>query len=315
MSGATNGLCPPCLPFGWNQLAMEGEPLDLVATLRSGQAFRWREDTEGVWWGTIEQTGVALWQVQNSPESSLFWQTFPEPNNLALIHNYFRLEVNLSELYVQWCQAEPRIATAIQQFRGLRILLQPPEECFFAFQCATCNTVHKIERSVHLLAQRYGENIPLTFALPDAMKLFTFPKVKAIANASESVLRGDLWGYRAPRVIELASRILNKPDGWLRNLRQSTYAEAKVELVALPGIGEKIADCIALFCLDKDNATPVDTHIRQIAVNLFRHDLVGKSLTPRIYAEIANAYSERFGKFAGWAQQYLFCANRQSPLH
>ena len=35
-------------------------------------------------------------------------------------------------------------------------------------------------------------------------------------------------------------------------------------------------------------------------------EIVGKSLTPRLYNAIADSYRERFGAFAGWAQQYLF---------
>jgi N-glycosylase/DNA lyase len=160
---------------------------------------------------------------------------------------------------------------------------------------------------VFRLAERYGERIPC-----DAGRtLFAFPTLEALASADEALLRQELWGYRAPRVIQLARHLLTLPPNWFDSLRAAPYEEAKYALTQLHGVGEKIADCVCLFALDKDAATPVDTHIRQIACRLFAPELEGKSLTPRIYSAIANAYRERFGDYAGWAQQYLFLGELQ----
>ena len=306
---------PPTMPFVWNEHA--GILLNLSATLASGQSFRWRKEESGVWWGVIEKTGAALWQAEGEPNSPLYWQTFPEASQWAVLSDYLRFAVPLETLYAEWIAREPQIAASTVTFRGLRILRQPPIECFFAFQCAACNTVVKIERSVRLLAERYGERLPNPPAPgPDLfashhreggdITLYAFPTLEALANADEAVLRGDLWGYRAPRVVNLAREIMARPEGWLESLRTISYYEAKSELVKLHGVGAKLADCICLFALDKDTAVPVDTHVRQIATRLFLPDLCGKSLTPRIYDALAESYRERFGDFAGWAQQYLF---------
>ncbi len=330
---------PPKMPFAWNR---SDALLNVGATLSSGQSFRWRQDAQGIWWGVVGETVFALWQSREQgtgnreqdkanlipertrkghennstqekelpapysplPAPSVFWQSFPEANRLDIFGDYFRLDVPLEALYSEWERYEPEIGEAVRAFRGMRLLRQPVQECFFGFQCATCNTVVKIERSVRALAVRYGEAIPLPFDAP--FVFHRFPTLEALANAEETVLRADLWGYRAPRVIALARHLLTKEPAWLESLRQVSYAEAHAELTALHGIGAKIADCICLFCLDKDAATPVDTHIRQIAVRLFSPQLSGKSLTPKVYTEIAATYSSRFGAFAGWAQQYLF---------
>ena len=39
---------------------------------------------------------------------------------------------------------------------------------------------------------------------------------------------------------------------------QVCYAEAKWRLMGCYGVGDKVADCIALFALDKTEAFPVD---------------------------------------------------------
>ncbi len=294
----------------WNREECAGNPFHLSATLASGQSFRWQQEASGVWWGVVGETVIAARQAEADPYSPLYWQTFPEPNQRALIRDYFRLDLDLPALYADWIAAEPHMEAAIAAFRGLRILRQPPVECFFGFQCATCNTVVKIERSVRKLAQRYGTLLPLAHdqPYPFATPFHAFPTIAALADADEQALRADLWGYRAPRMIALARHLLTLPPDWLVSLRTRPTAEVQSELVALHGIGAKIADCISLFALDKDEVAPIDTHTRQIAVRLFRPDLASSSLTPRIYTALRDAYHSRFGAYAGWAQQYLFFA-------
>jgi N-glycosylase/DNA lyase len=294
----------------WNREECADNPFHLGATLASGQSFRWQQDEAGTWWGVVEETVIAARQEESEPDSPLYWQTFPEPNRRDLVRDYFRLDVDLPALYADWIAAEPHMEAAIAAFRGLRILRQPPVECFFAFQCATCNTVIKIERSVRKLAQRYGALIPLPSRErhPFSSPFHAFPTIAALAVADESALRDDLWGYRAPRVIALAQHLQTLPPDWLVSLRSRPTAEVHAELVALHGIGAKIADCISLFALNKDEVAPIDTHTRQIAIRLFRPDLANASLTPRIYTALRDEYHSRFGAYAGWAQQYLFFA-------
>lgn len=295
---------------GWQREECAENPFHLSATLASGQSFRWQQDAAGIWWGTVGETVVAVGQAEGRPDSPLYWQTFPQPDQRALVRDYFRLDVDLPGLYREWIAVEPHMEAAVAAFRGLRILRQPPVECFFAFQCATCNTVIKIERSVRKLAQRYGTILPLPHSQPHPFSapFHAFPTIAALAEAEEQALRADLWGYRAPRLIALARHLSALPPDWLVSLRTRPTAEVQAELVALHGIGAKIADCISLFCLDKDEVAPIDTHTRQIAVRLFRPDLASSSLTPRIYTALRDEYHTRFGAYAGWAQQYLFFA-------
>jgi N-glycosylase/DNA lyase len=300
----------PDAAHGWNREECATNPFHLGATLASGQSFRWQQDATGTWWGAVEETVIAAWQAEGQPDSPLFWQTFPDPNRRAFVRDYFQLDVDLPTLYAEWIATEPHMAAAVAAFRGLRILRQPPVECFFAFQCATCNTVVKIERSVRKLAQRYGERIALPHGQPHPFSapFHAFPTVAALAAADEKALRADLWGYRAPRVIALARHLQTLSPAWLVSLRARPTAEVQAELVAFHGIGAKIADCISLFSLDKAEVAPIDTHTRQIAVRLFRPDLAALSLTPRIYTALRDEYHSRFGAYAGWAQQYLFFA-------
>lgn len=65
--------------------------------------------------------------------------------------------------------------------------------------------------------------------------------------------------------------LLEKDDeNWLSSLRSLSYEEAIEALTQLPGIGPKVAACVCLFSLDKDEAIPVDTHVHRLALRYYR---------------------------------------------
>src|SRR5262249_19911229 len=138
------------------------------------------------------------------------------------------------------------------------------------------------------------------------LPLYAFPPLETLAAAKEADLRAAGWGFRAPRVPHNAAALCTEEADWLSTLRHIPYPQARSALMRLFGIGAKVADCICLFSLDKDEAVPIDRHIQRIARRLFRPDLDGKTLTPAVYNALADAYRTRFGAYAGWAQQYLF---------
>ncbi len=63
---------------------------------------------------------------------------------------------------------------------------------------------------------------------------------------------------------------------------------------------------LIVSALDKDEAVPVDTHVRQLAHRLFLPELKAKTITDNVYKCISCTFGSRYGKYAGWAQQFLF---------
>jgi N-glycosylase/DNA lyase len=83
------------------------------------------------------------------------------------------------------------------------------------------------------------------------------------------------------------------------HLRQVDYEAAKRTLLACDGVGDKVADCVALFGFEKYEAFPVDVWIERAMRYYFRH----KKFTRKTI----HAYARRhFGPYAGYAQQYLY---------
>jgi N-glycosylase/DNA lyase len=112
--------------------------------------------------------------------------------------------------------------------------------------------------------------------------------------------------WRANWLVAAANELAVRPAGWLDGLKALDYRAAHGALDSLPGVGPKIADCVALFALGKDEAVPVDTHVWQLAVRFFAPELRGRSLTAAAYERIAGAFRARYGAYAGWAQAYLY---------
>ncbi len=281
--------------------------LNLEHTLVCGQAFRWHLDAEGWWAGVLPmmpengQRENILVRVRQDTEI-VFYDAAP-PDALAVIQDYFRLDIDLATLAQEFRTADPLIGTALANFPGLRVLRQDPVECLFSFICTAASPLHRIRRGIAGLCRAYGEPLGEVAGVSH----FGFPPVEALAAASVAEMMTFGLGYRARYLQATARRVLEFGGAeWVRGLRQAPYAEAKTALRLLPGVGEKIADCVCLFSLDKDEAIPVDTHIRRIALRDYVDAPPTRSLTPAAYAQIGDGLRARFGPRAGWAQQFLF---------
>lgn len=138
---------------------------------------------------------------------------------------------------------------------------------------------------------------------------YRFPSIEQLSSVSEERLRQAGFGYRAKYVVGAVEALQTKPGGgskWLGSLRNQELPVVIDALCTLPGVGPKVAACIALFSLDQHHAIPVDTHVWQIAIRHYIPDLAGARLTPKLFSRVTEAFVTRFGKYAGWAQTVLF---------
>lgn len=279
---------------------MPSGELDLAATLSSGQVFRWTQDESGAWRGMVGARRMRLWQTHDG--QNLWWEADGETagDAQAAVNSFLRLDdANLIRLAAEWSRADVGFSEAWERQPGVRVLRQDPDECFFSFLCASVAPIARIGAMLRAVARECGTDFGEGYT--------AFPGASALCRIKESRLRDLGLGFRAKRVAEAARRLAELPPDHLRALRfNATHGEARRELCAFFGVGEKIADCVCLFSLDKDGAIPVDTHIWRIARTRYLPELSGASLTPANYARVTHAFHERFGSRAGWAQQTLF---------
>ena len=270
------------------------QPLDLVVTLESGQAFRWHR--RGEWsYGVVQGNLLGLKQDGSRLEarSSL---SSPEAVE-ALLQDYLRLDDDL-EAICSAINTDSYMAGSIDRYPGLRILRQEPWECLVSFICSANSNIPRISWTMNTLSREYGESLEL-----DGYVHHSFPTPEILAEAGEMSLRALKMGFRAKYVAEAAEKVA-AGEIELAPLRGQSYDVAKAVLMSLNGVGEKVADCVLLFSLDKMSAFPIDRWIRRAMEDWY---LDGAKLN---YKSGRNWSVERWGENAGYANQYLFQLKR-----
>lgn len=285
-------------------LPLGSATIDAALTLDCGQAFRWRQATDGAW------IGVAIgrvWRLRFGPAAIRFQAVPATPNDAADLARYFRLEVDLTPIAAAMLQEDDPFAEAACRFPGLRVLAQAPDETLLTFICSGANNIARITKSIDRLCRSYGRPI----AQIGDETFCDFPSIEALTVTDHLDLRfaADL-GFRARFLCATAARLRARGDGWLDGLRDRPLPDAQAALLTLPGVGPKVADCALLFGLHHDEAVPIDTHIRAAVQDLLGWDFGARSLTGRVYQAIGDRFRERYGPWAGWAQQYLFHLHR-----
>ncbi len=206
------------------------------------------------------------------------------------------------------------IRRAVRSCTGLRIIRQQPWECLISYICATHKNIPAIKNVISNLSKEFGRRV--TF---DQHDFYTFPKPSALAKASIEQLKACKLGFRADRVRETA-RIIHEQQLDLESLREASYESARATLRSLPGVGPKVADCVLLFSLDKLEAFPVDVWMRRAILEYYSDHFPPAfiermkekgSCTPRDYREIRLFSQTYFGRYAGYAQEYLFAMIRR----
>jgi len=146
------------------------------------------------------------------------------------------------------------------------------------------------------------------------MEFFTFPSAADINRAGIDKLWACGLGYRA-KAIKAAAAAIDTGQLDFDMLKSATYEEAKKELLQVYGVGNKIADCVLLFSLEKLDAFPIDVWIARALAGHYKwlHEKkFGDKITPRQYEQLSGSAREYFGRYAGYAQQYLYYHMRQA---
>jgi N-glycosylase/DNA lyase len=262
----------------------------LAATLTCGQAFRWQQLDR--WWiGVIGTRWVRL----RSEPGSITAETVEPVADWDWLTHYLQLQVDLGEVLRAFPDDEPMRA-AVATCRGLRLLRQDPWECLASFILSSTKQIVQIRQIITLLCERYGEPLPVVPGWPPAS---AFPSPARLARATETELRACKMGFRAP-YLRTTAGIIAGGQCDLERLRELPVEVARAELIKLPGVGRKIADCVLLFAYGYPSAFPVDVWVMKALRQLY---------FPRRRVSLQRLHqfaATHFGPSAGYAQQYLF---------
>lgn len=275
---------------GRRRLTVQVEGYDLAGTLTSGQAFRWAA-VSGGWEGVVGARWVRLTALRGAISVEV-----EEPvENWKWIEHYLALDEDMGAVLAAFPRDEP-LRRAMGACRGLRLLRQDPWECLASFILSSTKRIQQIQQVVSLLCERWGARVAVP---PGHVPAYSFPAPARIARCSELELRACKMGFRAPYLLEAARRCeageLNLPG-----MCQLTIEEARRQLMRLPGVGEKIANCALLFGFGFQRAFPIDVWIEKALRALYFPDEEVSAARLRSFSE------EYFGPRGGYAQQYLF---------
>jgi N-glycosylase/DNA lyase len=263
---------------------------DLDATLDCGQAFRWKKHHD--WWtGIIGDKAVRL----RAETGQVVAETNTPVAEWSWLIDYLQLDAEFPAILDSFPK-DAAMREALHHCRGLRLLRQNPWECLASFILSSTKQIVQIRQIVENLCQKFGEKIPAPAGFRDS---FSFPSPERLSQAAESELRACKMGFRAPYLLETAS-IIARQELVLSNLYDLPLESARNELMRLPGVGRKIADCVLLFAFGFQSVFPVDVWITKALRQLY---FPNRRPNPERLRHFASHY---FGPFSGYAQQYLF---------
>jgi N-glycosylase/DNA lyase len=266
--------------------------------------------------------GSLVARVRLGPGDNLQWSA---PTAMAgaaepEISRYFDAGRDASALAdsLPW-RSDAHLARCVAAFPRLRVLRQPFGETLLCFLCSSAKRIAQIRQMAAFLAERHGrpawpgekgsghvkcapaEERTLRDLTPYGFCLPTWPE---LAEATEAQLRACRLGFRAGYVRGTAQFLAARP-GWLEETEALPYAEARIRLCMLPGVGEKIADCVLLYGAGRLESFPVDVWILRAMARHYGLD----GWKP---AQVAHFGRAHFGPLAGLAQQYLFAWERNA---
>lgn len=266
-------------------------PYNLARTLSCGQAFGWKVNghtAQGIFFGQR----VHLEQVADG----ITVQGVADRAALRSLRHYLNLDEDLAGIEDR-LRNDRVLRRALPSTTGIALLCQDPWECLISFIVSAFNNIPKIELSVGRLMEQFGGR--------GADRGSRFPRPEALESASARSLRACALGYRAPYVAAVA-RLVASGGFDLERPRFLIYPEARRLLLTLPGVGEKVADCVLLFAYGKREAFPVDVWVKRAVERWY---FAGRTVSEARIREFAHG---RFGPLAGYAQQHLFYHVRAS---
>ncbi|WP_312942912.1 DNA glycosylase [Oscillibacter sp.] len=251
------------------------EEFDIGKIADSGQCFRLKRLEEGRFRAVAGNRWIELqeqpdaWALDCSKEEfDGFWR------------GYFDLDTDYAAFRAAVPEKDAYLTAATAFGSGIRILRQDPWEMLVTFIISQRKNIPAIRACVETLCRRYGEVLGPEYG---------FPSAEALAAAGEEGLRACALGYRAGYILA-AARLVEAGTLNLAALAELDDEALPETLMTVPGVGVKVASCVALFGYHRIAAFPRDVWINRVVREHYRGRFP-------LY---------RYKGFAGVMQQYLF---------
>ncbi len=257
---------------------------DITHILECGQVFRFKKLAEGHY---------IVYSLDKKAEI-ITYDSHVEIlcNDTEYFVNYFDLNTDYSQIKKDLSKFE-LLKEPIKYGYGIRILKQDLFEMIISFIISANNNIKRIQGIIEKICSYCGKNMGDYYA---------FPTLDELLSCTEENFKSFGAGYRASYLYKVCRQL---QEFSLDEIEKSDSDSARKLLCTLMGIGPKVADCILLFGLNRQDVFPVDTWIMKVYKDMF-----GGNLTNR--EKIAKYLVNYFGEsMSGYAQQYLFYNKRE----
>ena len=267
--------------------------IDIDNSINSGQVFLWEKQGSD-WYGIDGQDVLKI--NKNGVIKSI--------RNLKT--DFFRKNDNMQEI-IKSISKDKTVKKAVKEYEGLRLFRQDPFQCLISFIISSNSNIQKIKNSLEKITKKFGKKVKI-----QNKEFFLFPEPEKLARATIDEIKSCGVGYRAPFIKEAAKMVILKKIDF-EYLKKCDYHEAKKNICLVPGIGNKVADCIMLFSLNKLESFPLDTWMIKILEKYYSKEfkIETKTITQKQYELLHEKIVNYFGPYCGYAQQYLFKMERE----
>lgn len=256
-----------------------------------GQCFRFNPHIGGGYIGTAKGKTVRI--TQNN-DTVVFHNT-PREDFECIWCDYFDLNRDYGKIKKSLLNdGDTVMAKAIEYGSGIRILKQDLWETVVSFIISASNNIPRIKKIINTLCQEFG-----TPHIYEGEAFYSFPTPEIIAGLSAEDLSVIRAGFREKYILSCAKAVVSGEFD-LNALYNLSTADAKKTLMSLPGIGNKVSDCILLFALNRFDSFPVDVWIKRIMEFCYFNN------EQQTVDTISKLAQDKFGVLGGIAQQYLF---------
>ena len=266
-----------------------------------GQCFRWNVQED------LSYTGIFKNNVLNvkKENNSIIISGICDGNIQKIVEDYFDLNRNYEEIKERLAKVDENLKIAEEYGSGIRLLNQDLWETIISFIISANNNIPRIKKIIERIAKKYGEKI-----LFENKEYYTFPNVESLSKATVEDLRELGLGFRDKRIYDTTKIILEKQIDLEELGKIDDVNLLREKLMELPGVGEKVADCVMLFSsLKRLEVFPVDVWVRRVMNDLYINKPDENKVSKEEVRKIAK---QKYGNLAGIAQQYLFYWKRET---
>jgi N-glycosylase/DNA lyase len=291
----------------WKKLLHNGvevttKQLNLKNTLMNGQCFNWKE-VQNNYVGIVDGNVILMRDIVGSVEYNFLHKREEDIQEEGFLNSYFQMDVEIDKI-VKEVNLPCELKEIVERITGVRIIKQDVFECIMSFICSSNNNIDRIRKMLESFRILYGK---LLLSHKDYGEFYSFPDLSSAVE--EQTLRDKSFGYRAKYIVTSLDYIRqHNGKEWLKQLE--TMGDPTVELLNLQGVGQKVADCIALFSLGKNHIVPLDIHM----INFYNDSIVplDKSFkkidkgSKKSFESVAQNYIKIFGNYAGWLHSIFY---------